>query len=338
MPVIHHRLTGGSLYNNRILAYLESHCEVQTHIDAGGNSLDTAGGIWVADSLCLRSFAEHSTRFKDAVGVLIAHYLQAIDPSCASSAGEELAALNMFQAVITTSEFSRKALQQAGFQGAVRAVLPGLDSSYRTPTPLRGTAPVRILTIATLLPDKGLMDMLAVLSSLRDLDWSWEIAGDSELDREFAREFEERVRASTVAGRVWLRGCVPPADVMAAYDRSHIFALPSRFESCSMATMEAMARGLPVVAFRVGGLPHLLPEACRAALLEPSDWDGFSAKLRSLINNPDQRLKSGDANRVASARFPSWEESGTAVLRFLEELNPSREVPRQPGPARGGNG
>jgi glycosyltransferase involved in cell wall biosynthesis len=177
-----------------------------------------------------------------------------------------------------------------------------------------------IVTVATVAPGKGLLEMLAVLESLADLDWSWEIIGDLELDREFAQEFCSRASRSSVRGRISIRGAAPPAEVLAAYDRSDLFALPSCFETCSMATMEAMARGLPVAAFRVGGLPGLLPATSRRHLTEPGDQAGWIEALRQLLGDPDHRQRLARANRKASRRFLSWEESGDELERFLRRL------------------
>ena len=367
MPPIHGRLTGGSLYNNRVLAYIEKHATVETYIDSTlDDALRWPGGIWLADSLCLDSCSRLLRQRGDSAGVLIAHYLKLLDPRHARSpqAHTELAALRAVNAVITTSEFSRRALLAAGYAGEVHAIPPGLDESYRSPLPLRPSRAARILTVATLLPDKGLTDLLSVLEDLRELEWSWDIVGETALDVDFARELDQRIRKSPIADRVRIRGALAPDMVLAAYDESDIFALPSYFETCSMATMEAMARALPVVAFSVGGLPDLFPEETRTLLPERGDLDAFSAALRVLIEDPVARRTFGDANRKAgpqracgrpqdnqasspraplrrelprSLSFPSWEETGAAVLSVLTRLSPNPARPTAPDLAPSGN-
>jgi glycosyltransferase involved in cell wall biosynthesis len=325
MPSIHHRLTGGSIYNRRILEWLarsgERWDKVKLHVNADHSELP--GGLWLVDSLCIAAGAAHLAKRADASGVLIAHYLEVLDSdrSHSARAAEESSMLHHYSGIVTTSRFARNALRDAGFQGVVEAIPPGLDEAYRRPTRRstdpRGTA---IVTVASVLPDKGLSEMLSALETLSDLNWSWEVIGDAGLDTDFAREFCTHAARSSVGDRIAFRGALPPHEVIAAYDRADIFALPSRFETCSMATMEAMARGLPVAAFRVGGLPDLLPEASLEVIAERGDLAGWRESLRRLIVSPAERHRLGEANRCAADRFQSWDDCGRAMQRFLERF------------------
>ena len=162
--------------------------------------------------------------------------------------------------------------------------------------------------------------MLDALETLSELNWSWDVIGDADLNTDFAQEFCARAARSPVGDWIAFRGPLSPPEVIAAYDRADIFALPSRFETCSMATMEAMARGLPVAAFRVGGLPDLLPEASQRVLAEPGDMGGWRELLRRLITRPAERGLLGEANRCAAQRFQSWDDCGRAMQRFLERV------------------
>jgi glycosyltransferase involved in cell wall biosynthesis len=323
MPSIHDRLTGGSIYNRWILAYLAKSRQVELHIDSAEDHARWPGGLWLVDSLCLETGASHFANRTDASGILIAHYLESIDPQrrCSARAAVESAMLRRYSAVVTTSGFARHALITGGFQGAVEVIVPGLATDYRQPVrrPV-SSGRVTILTVASIVPNKGLMEMLCALEKLSDLDWSWELIGDVDLHPAFADEFRDRVDRSPVCDRIAIRGALSPSEVIAAYDRSDLFALPSQFETYSMATMEAMARGRPVAAFQVGGLPDLLPKISREALIEPGNAAGWVEALRRLIVASDERQRLGEANRSASSRFPSWEECGSALESFIRRF------------------
>jgi len=323
MPSIHHRLTGGSIYNRRILDWLAQSGEVELHVNALPERDELPGGLWLVDSLCIAAGAPALAKRVDTTGVLIAHYLEILDSdrSHSARAAEESSMLRHYSGVVTSSHFARNALRDAGFKGTVEAILPGLDEAYRQPTVRSPDSPgSAIVTVASLLPDKGLSEMLSALETLSDLNWSWELIGDAGLDTDFTREFCTRIARSSVSDRIAFRGALPPHEVIAAYDRADIFALPSRFETCSMATMEAMARGLPVVAFRVGGLPDLLPEASLKGIAEAGDLATWRESLRRLIISPAERHQLGEANRCAADRFQSWDECGRAMRRFLEKF------------------
>jgi glycosyltransferase involved in cell wall biosynthesis len=313
MPAIHDRQTGGSIYNRRVLEYLAKWMPVRLHLETPG----AADGLWLVDSLCLE-------RWAGGTGVLIAHYLEIIDPRQCNSAraAAESTLVRRYRAVVTTSHFAARALGAAGYTGQVAAIPPGLAPDYRTPAPDRKAAKqVAIVTIASIVPDKGLMAMFDALIELAEPDWTWEVIGDDTLDSAFAAAFRDRVARSPLCDRITLRGALPADELIAIYDRSDLFALPSRFETCSMATMEAMARGLPVAAFQVGGLPDLLPEISRSALVAPGDATGWARLLRRLVEGPDDRRRLGEENRRASVAFPSWEDSALALDRLLRSLS-----------------
>ena len=324
MPAIHDRQTGGSIYNRHVLDYLAKSTPIELHLDTPGADCSRwPGGLWLVDSLCLERGAGHLAHCPGASGVLVAHYLEILDPRHRESARAtaEATLLKRYRAVVTTSRFAQGALIAAGYEGAAIAIPPGLAPEYRNPVPRpRAAEKSAIVTIGSIVPDKGLMEMLDALIHLSDLDWTWEVVGDTALDTAFADAFRDRVAQSPVSRRILIRGSLPAAAIIAAYDRSDLFALPSRFETCSMATMEAMARGLPVAAFQVGGLPDLLPEVCRQALIPPGDSTGWVQSLRRLLASADDRRRMGEANRQASTRFPSWEDSGRALESFLSHL------------------
>jgi hypothetical protein len=328
MPTIHDRLTGGSIYNRQILGYMAESTQVEVHLDlVAEDRSGWPGGLWLVDSLCLESGASHLAKCTGARGVLIAHYLHTLDPRRKGfrHVAAESTMLRSYRAVVTTSRFARRALIAGGFTREVAAIPPGLAAGYRGPvhrSSLRRASPLRpaIVTVASILPDKGLLEMLRGLRSLSGLDWTWEIIGDVELDAAFSAEFRDCVSRSSLCDRITIRGALSPPEVINAYDCSDVFALPSHFETCSMATMEAMARGLPVIAFRVGGLPDLLPEVSRQALVETGDAAGWVEALRRLLVDGDYRQRLGVANRRASLSFPSWEECGSALESFLTRL------------------
>jgi len=177
-----------------------------------------------------------------------------------------------------------------------------------------------VLSVASLLPDKGLLELLTVLEECADLPWRWEVAGDPGLDPQYAGAFAARLARSPVGGRVRLHGPLPPARLAALYDRCHLFALASRFESCCMAVREAMARGLPVAAHAVGGLAESLPAATARLLAPAGDRERLRAAVRRLLADPAARAADGAANHRAATAFPGWDEAGARMERFLRRV------------------
>jgi hypothetical protein len=133
-----------------------------------------------------------------ASGVLIAHYLECLDPCRCNSArtAAELNLLQPYSAAVTTSRFAQSALVAARFRGPVEVISPGLASAYRKPVRRRaGLRKPIIITVASVTPGKGFTEMLCALVRLAHVDWSWQIAGDVQLDGAFAQDFRAAWKA-----------------------------------------------------------------------------------------------------------------------------------------------
>ncbi|MCC6173975.1 MAG: glycosyltransferase family 4 protein [Chloroflexi bacterium] len=88
------------------------------------------------------------------------------------------------------------------------------------------------------------------------------------------------------------------------YARADVFALPTRGDCYSLASIEAMAAGLPVVLSRVGGTGDIIREAETGFLIAPGDGDALAARLDDLIAEPSARRAMGRAARCdAEARY-----------------------------------
>ncbi len=328
LPDILQHPTGGNLFNRHVLAFLDRVADVERRIvtdDTPLTALATtdAADVTLVDSLLLAPAAE---ALSDIPGrrLLVAHYLHCFEPGRRDTpeARRECRLLPRLDGVITTSEFCRELLLEQGFDASQLAtVTPGLAPSYRSEVAQRPPAPPCILTVSTLLPGKGLRPLLSALETLSDLDWTWELAGDPDLEADFGAAFSRQVARSSVADRIRLHGAIAPEHMVSLYDRCHIFVLPSRFETCSMATMEAMTRALPVVAFRVGGLPERVPATTSHLLAPPDDHQQLAANLRRLLTDLEQAADLGRENRLMSRAFPSWDESGETLWNFLRQAS-----------------
>jgi len=100
--------------------------------------------------------------------------------------------------------------------------------------------------------------------------------------------------------------------LMAAMD---VITLPSRYEACSMAIIEAMAVGKPVVATRAGGNPELVQDGETGLLIERTP-EALAEALVEILADTSRRRRMGEAAlQVAKARFAS-----SVTAHQIEEL------------------
>lgn len=337
VPFIHHLPTGGNIYNRRIIKYLAQRTDVKVEFwkDNPGTVLvdgkqmgRRTASVGIIDSLLIGD-SDRILWLKRRRGlsklVLVAHYLYLLDPNRVGSsiAEREKRVLDLFDGFVSTSEFCKEALCSVGVSShKIRVVKPGLDSGYKSPVEFsRRTGSPHVLTVSNMLPGKGLIEFIDVLEAIGKLSWVWEVVGNSSLDPDYADRFRARVSNSRTAACVQIHGDVDQDSVRQIYDRCHVFALPSHFENSPLVIRESMARGLPVVAYRMGGIPESISNQNMEYLIPPGDRAAFSAALERLLNDEELRISMGRRNaRYARRQFPSWDEAGRQFYEFIAEL------------------
>lgn len=129
---------------------------------------------------------------------------------------------------------------------------------------------------------KGQDILLEAMRSLLDKGWEVELrlAGDGPV-----RPALEKLSSDLgLTDRVQFLGLLPGSQaVQQELDIADLFVFPSRSEGLPRALLEAMSRGLPCIASRVGGIPEVLAPEDTIENLEPSL---LVAKIQEVLSNP----------------------------------------------------
>jgi glycosyltransferase involved in cell wall biosynthesis len=120
---------------------------------------------------------------------------------------------------------------------------------------------------------------------------------------------EELVERSAMDDIISFHGYLDAATVRARYESAFAFVLPSETEGVSLAIMEAMAAGTPVVATRAGGLSGFLKDGFNSVVITP-DPANLAAGIERLVREPG--LYAAIAKRaqeeMRSVRLDEWVE------------------------------
>jgi glycosyltransferase involved in cell wall biosynthesis len=118
------------------------------------------------------------------------------------------------------------------------------------------------------------------------------------------------------------RGMQPGSpELLALYAGADLFALPTRGDCFSIASIEAMAMGLPVVVSAVGGIPEIVEEGRSGHLIAPNDARGLLAALEPLLADAERRSAFGHRGRaLVEERFDSRKTS-ERMLQLLREIS-----------------
>jgi glycosyltransferase involved in cell wall biosynthesis len=188
----------------------------------------------------------------------------------------------------------------------LRTYAPGApDERLRGRYGLPAEGPL-ILSVGRLSPEKRL-DVLLESAARLTAGARLAIAGAGPA----AASLRARAERLGVAGKVTFLGFVPAADLPGLYRLADVFAIASEAELQSLATMEAMAAGLPVVAVDACALPELVRHGENGFLAAPGNAAELAAALDLLCRDPSLRR----AMSAASLRIIS----GHARDRWLAE-------------------
>jgi glycosyltransferase involved in cell wall biosynthesis len=189
--------------------------------------------------------------------------------------------------VTTPTRRAANLLEAASGLTGVLAVSCGIEASkFANQTPTTNREP-RILFLGRLDYEKHIHNLLRAVALLpKNLDVQVEIVGDGG-----EREYLEKLASELgVAKNVEFRGHITDQELPRAYERATLFAMPSIAELQSIATMEAMASGRPVVAADAMALPHLVHDGDNGYLFPPDDVEAFADRLLRVLTASQQEL------------------------------------------------
>ena len=189
---------------------------------------------------------------------------------------------------------------------AIEIVHNGVDTTLFHPAPTpRETAEIRIVSVGRLIERKGhhhLLRAFAELSRSGDIPLILTLVGTGDAEpmlHQLAQELN-------IADRVEFSGFVPRERMPEIYHRSDVFALASQSEGMSIALLEGMASGLPVVVTDTGGVQELVTEDVNGKVVPWADVPALTNALRAVIGDRAARLRMGNESLRVATKF-GWE-------------------------------
>jgi len=214
--------------------------------------------------------------------------------------------------VVTNTRYNQvyiNDLLQAPWRTKVRLIHNGIDLERFTPTPASEarTTVTRLLCVARLIEQKGLVYLLRVCRILLDKGYelTCEIIGAPEepLYTNYFIALKKLHRQLALEERVIFTGALPFEKVLAKYQTADIFVLPCVIAADGSrditpnALIEAMAMKLPVIATTVTGLPEIVEDGVSGILIAPHDEQALADAVITLIQDPALRKRLGESAR-----------------------------------------
>ncbi|MFI6762955.1 glycosyltransferase [Micromonospora sp. NPDC050417] len=228
--------------------------------------------------------------------------------------------LAVAQSTDEVNELTRMGLDRA----AVTVVPAGVDIDRFTPD---GDAEPRerrsrILSVGGLAPGHGQEDLILALRLIGDAELV--ILGGPPADQVDqygeARRLRELAVQTGVGEQVRLVGDVPHEQMPAWYRSADVVACTPRYAAAGRIPLEAMACGVPVVGYALGGIADTVVDEVTGRLVPPGDVRALGVTLRRLLSDDARRFAYGHAavDRVRCSY--TWERTGGALERVYERV------------------
>jgi glycosyltransferase involved in cell wall biosynthesis len=169
---------------------------------------------------------------------------------------------------------------------------------------------------ARLEEQKGHDVMLDALAEVRRRGLEWVVAFAGDGSRRAA--LEERARALHVEGAVRFLGQLD--DLGPLLMAADVVVLPSRWEGLPLSLLEALARGRPVVASAVGGVPEVVEDGVHGRLVPPGDVTALADALEACHRKPDAALRLGRAGARRVREHYTWDRVVEAFEAVYDEV------------------
>jgi len=108
-------------------------------------------------------------------------------------------------------------------------------------------------------------------------------------------------------------------ELLTLFEKADIFCLPTQGDFSPIASLEAMATGLPVVVGAVGGIPELIDDGRTGFLVEPGSTSALARALEPLVTNRELRLRIGRNARIVCEEHFNTRRQTTEIVRLIDD-------------------
>jgi spore coat protein SA len=186
--------------------------------------------------------------------------------------------------------------------------------------------PLKILFAGQLNEEKGIFVLLKAVDILNKLEYPVQltVAGSENLWQN--GNSKSRILSSK-KGELNLKnvaflGAISHDAMPSVYQSADLLIVPSIWnEPFGLVAVEAMATGLPVIAFSTGGLPEIVCHEVTGLLLGDKTPDALASAIKYFIDNPKKLSSMGNAARNRALEFFSMNYHMNSLLKIYKYIS-----------------
>jgi glycosyltransferase involved in cell wall biosynthesis len=241
-------------------------------------------------------------------------------------------------AIIALNRPAAQDLADFGYRGRVILIPNGRFLRHYTDGPMASLADARIVLLYTgsISASKNQVYLLDVLTHLPPR-YILRLVGEP-LDPDYGPDFAARIAALGLEARVELVGQVPPEQVPAKLASAHLFVSASEVEVQSLAVIEALAAGKPVVGLCNETVDEFIDERVGCRLPPKTPALRFAEEVRRLCEGPQseyEALCDAARQRVAHLDWDNVMVETTDAYHLLRQIKAEEAQRESLAPAAG---
>lgn len=219
--------------------------------------------------------------------------------------------------VIAKCDDEARLIRRVDARVRVSIVSNGVDTEAFRTANIPSDGSLRLLSVARLIERKGQLHLMEAVKRLADegINVTLDLVGTGDAKS----AYEHRARELGITERVKFIGYVARENMVNHYAAAHVFVLGSYNEGMSVATLEAMAAGLPLVVTRTPGTRELVQENVNGLLFDWADVNSLAGHLKFLATDRECARRMGRASRER-ARHLSWDAPATRYIELFHSM------------------
>lgn len=159
---------------------------------------------------------------------------------------------------------------------------------------------------------KGLLRAAKILSEQRQ-DWQLVLVGTG-IDYQDVRAYADGLNIPD--GLLRWTGELTPQQVSDEFDKADAFVLPSNYENAPVVLSESLAKGVPIIATRVGGIPEMVNET-NGMLVNPGNDEELAQAMNAMLDH----YNGYDRNAIRKAGLQySFASVGAELKQIYESV------------------
>ncbi|WP_422136858.1 glycosyltransferase family 4 protein [Endozoicomonas sp. ALD040] len=230
--------------------------------------------------------------------------------------------------IVTVSEQSRGDIAEAFERPAddISLIYNGIDTEVFSPQPHIERKPFRIMTTASAdQPLKGLKHLLEAMALLKPDYPELELLVVGKLRA--GGQTERQLKQLNLGSVVTFVSGISTEQMVEYYSQAAIAVTPSLYEGFGLPAGEAMSCGCAVISSDGGALPEVVGDA--GLIVRAGNSKALAQALRTLLENPEQRMKYGQLGRQRILDTFCWKLAARQFSQYYLNLLDTEQEPEE---------